>query len=258
MVDAVVVGKEVFVFLLQHGVSLRIGHIANLALCHGGVGLAHKLHLVGIAELHPIPVADGVVDVVGDVVDEHGLIGLQLGLALTAYRLIVSIEVGLDVLDGNLAMRGGRDGEGDVHRLAIGVGRTRVGRDVLVVDIDATLDVPIVCGCSVLALIFSGSGVAVVDNLLCTVDEVTRGLKLLERRVVGVGLIGACASVVGRKDGLREACIVSCAMFVLCIDIATTQTGHDVDKVELNHTGDEAPVFLCGRASLGGQFQEHT
>ena len=62
------------VFLGQHCVALLIFCFTDLAVAHDGVGLTDELLAVRLAEQHPIPISDGVVEVIGDIVDEHGLI----------------------------------------------------------------------------------------------------------------------------------------------------------------------------------------
>ena len=65
---------------------------------------------------------------------------------LIAILVVVGIEAGLYIAQGQLAVGTCRDGQRNADVLAIGCCRTGISRNVLVVDIDATLDVPIVCG----------------------------------------------------------------------------------------------------------------
>ena len=70
----------------------------------------------------------------------------------------------------------GGDGQRDVRALLISAGRTSVGRDVLVVDIDLAIDVPVMgwhtIGGHITRFIIIGFVVAVVDDGLRAVYEV--------------------------------------------------------------------------------------
>ena len=74
------------------------------------------------------------------VVDDDLLVTLQL---YTRSR-IVGIFVWHHVEQLHRTVRGSRDGQRDVYRLTIGIRCSGVGRDKLVIDIDRTLDEPIV------------------------------------------------------------------------------------------------------------------
>ena len=75
-------------------------------------------------------------------------------------------------------MRGRSNGKRHLHRLAIGIGRACIGRDVLVIDIHLTLDEPIVGRHGTTAVtfyfsqIFASLVVAVIDNSLRAVNKV--------------------------------------------------------------------------------------
>ena len=145
-------------------------------------------------------------------------------------------------------MRRWRDGQRDVNRLAKGIRITRIGRDVLVVDIDSTLDEPIVGRYSIQSRILVTNVVAVVDNGLRTVYEVTWCLPF--RLVVIIWgvleqFLGNGTSIQGGQKGLCLIWTATFTMLVLGIDIATTHTGLHINQVKLYHTSNRTPVLLA-------------
>ena len=195
--------REGVVFSLQHGISLRVERSADHAGVDDGVGLGDELLLVLIAEHLIVPVSDGVVEVVGDVVGHEVLVlaktQTRSGVGCAVVVSVVGIEVGLHFRHRQLAVGVGRDGQGQADILAVGRGRTCEGGDVLVIDVDATLDVPVVCGHLPDPVEAVGEGVAVVDNAFRVMDEVTGGLYFICccHRVVGVALVGHGEQVIG-------------------------------------------------------------
>ena len=219
---------------------------------------------VFVVEEIPIPIGDGVVEVVNLGSDEDTVRAYR-GLAATGSVVVEGIEVLLHVGEEQRAVGCGSDGQRQVDGLGIGRSRTGVGGDYLVIDVDFATDVPVVCRCSTCSTVASRSGIAVVDNLLRIVDEVAGRLVGLQVGcAVLVNLIGdsSCVAVpchiVRREDGVVVARRRACAMLVLGIDIAAAETGHHVDKVELTDTSDKAPNLIISSTLLGGQFKIDT
>ena len=79
-------------------------------------------------------------------------------------------------------MRCSSNGQRYIHSLTVGIRRTGIGRDVLVVDVGSTLDVPVVSGHTARSLIAVHIPItyiiAVVDDGLRAMYEVTRTLPL--------------------------------------------------------------------------------
>ena len=99
-------------------------------------------------------------------------------------------------------MRSSGDGQRNINRLTVCIWCTRIGRDILVINIYRTLDEPVVGRHGISFFIFTADVVAVVDNRLRTVDEVTSclpfHLSTIECKVAsGNGIsIQLCQSVV--------------------------------------------------------------
>ena len=154
--------------------------------------------LLDVGQHAVVPVAYHVVQVVGLglVVHLHAL-GSHLGRARVVG--IVGVEVGLHVHQCQLAVASGGDGERYLDFARVGGGRTCVGRDHLVVDIHVALDEPVVGRrLHVAVVVDSVVGIAVVDDaLLAAVDEVARGLDVLQSGgTVLVALVGHGGAVV--------------------------------------------------------------
>ena len=165
-------------------------------------------------------------------------------------------------------MRCCRDGQRNFHRLAVGVGSSGVGGDILVIDIYRTLDIPVVgrygATGSHRSFILAADVVAVVDNHLCAVHEVTAGLPFVLACIIGCVnkiLLGDSTCVQVGDGGVRLAGWTTFTMFVLGIDEAATDTRLHINQVEFDNTRDIAPVFLIdigAGALLGGQLQIDT
>ena len=139
--------------------------------CSADVCLLHEVLAVFVVEEIPIPVGDGVVEVVNLGSDEDTVRAYR-GLAATGSVVVEGIEVLLHVGEEQRAVGCGSDGQRQVDGLGIGRSRTGVGGDYLVIDVDFATDVPVVCRCSTRSTVASRSGIAVVDDLLRIVDEV--------------------------------------------------------------------------------------
>ena len=257
--------KQCFVFLGQHHVAGGIEGVPDLAAVGGDVCLVDEQLLLRVAQHEVVPVGDGVVELVGDVAQHNLVIALERCLRRAVVRRVVGIVVGLHLQELHPAVRGRGDGERDVDHLAVGVGHTGVGRDVLVVDIDGALDEPIVCrhtvGGQVVRLVSVADVVAVIDDGLGAVYEVARRLPLFLVGIVEVVTVFLARDgtiVQSGQGGVGQACRVALAVYVLGIDEAAAQTGLHVDEVQLHHAGDVAPVLLVeprAGALLGGQLQ---
>ena len=164
------------IFVGQHHVARWIECVADLAAVVGDVCLFHEQLFLRVTQQVPVPIADGCVLVIVDVVDVHLLAKFQWH----ARRSVVRIAVGHDVHQFHAAVRGSGDGQRYLHGLAVGIRRTGVGRYILVVDIDLSLDVPVVGRHGIVALILTADVVAVVDDGLRAVYEVARGLPLVQ------------------------------------------------------------------------------
>ena len=112
------------------------------------------------------------------IIDNHFIITFQFLLCRTIIGRIICIAVRLYIQQSHRTMRGRCDGQRDVNRLTVCIRGTRVGRHILVVDIDLTLDEPIVGRHLICALILTTHIIAVVDNRLFAVYKVTRTLPL--------------------------------------------------------------------------------
>ena len=164
----------------QEYTSSRIGDFrgccAHLALSRSNVGLVNKQSLFGLGQQVPVPVADRIVQTVLNIVDDNLLAFLQF----IARRSIVSILVRHHIQQLHRTMRSGRDGQRDIYTLTIGIRSTGVSGNILVVDIDRTLDEPVVGRhCTTWfysSFILSTDVVAVVNDNLGTMYEVTRSL----------------------------------------------------------------------------------
>ena len=240
--------SQLLVIRRQQDGALRIGGIADLTLGNRGIYLIHEARLVDGRERLVSPVVDRIASLVGDIVDDDTAL-IAKGCSLI---IIISIAVGLDLAQRHPTMRGSRDGERDVHRLGISVGRAGIGRDILVVDVDRALDIPVV------SLRIGRIGldvgidvrIAVVDNLLGVVDEVTRSLHLFQIRFIAISicesLIGTGRKVVGRQVHFLPIPVPGLdTVLVTGIDIAATKTSLHVDEVEFDNAGDEPPLGLA-------------
>ena len=114
------------------------------------------------------------------------------------------------------------------------------------------------------SFILAADVVAVVDNHLCAVHEVTAGLPFVLARIISCVnkiLLGDSTCVQVGDGGVRLAGWTTFTMFVLGIDEAATDTRLHINQVEFDNTRDIAPVFLIdvgASALLGGQLQIDT
>ena len=253
---------------------LRIGLVANLTLGDGEIGVGHEVTLVDLAQLQPIPIGNGVIEMEGlVVVDNHavGLLGLvgilqrRTILLVGLGRIVVGIEVHLHILELHLTEGGGSDVQRDLLGLAVSVRHTCIGGDILIVDVAGTTDEPVVGRCGIRTTVGIAGGIAVVDNLFLVVYEVSGGLHFLQ---IGTAIgedpirdsrrMGRVLLIIRGKDRPVVARVRTHAMLVLSIDVTTAETGLHVDQLKLCHTGDVTPDFILRRTFLGGQLQVHT
>ena len=274
MVDRRMGGLQLLVVGGQEYRSLRIGLVADLTLGDGQIGVGDEVTLVYLTQLHPVPITDGVVEMIGHiVVDQHavvilGLIGILQRRAVFLVglgRVIVGVEVHLHVLEFHLTVRGCIDVQRYLLGLAVGVSHTGIGGDILIVDVTGTTDEPVMGGGGIRTLVGIAGGIAVVDDLLHVMHEVTGGLHFLQVGIaIGEHLIrdslgmSAGLFIIRGEDGTVVARGRAGAMHILGIDITAAETGLHIDQFQLSHTGDVAPVLFLRRALLGGQFEIDT
>ena len=194
---------------------------------------------------------------IGNAIHKDGR-GIGLALILGWYLARpIGILVGPCVLHVQFALCLCRDGEGDVHLAGIALRRARIGRNVLVVYIVFTADIPVVGFFVDIAVV----GIAVVHNALGAVDKIARGLHLALIRSIGKLLVRHGPVIGCRQCGLANTRCASFPMFILGIHIATTLIGRHIDKVQLHHARDVAIVLLgrrCARSRLLHKLQPHT
>ena len=219
---ALVVGKLGVGHDVGTGVVMDAVNLTGYAIDES---LLHEQLFLGLTEQIPVPVADGVIAVVGFVVDNHLLAVFELH---TGGR-VVCIAVGLDVEECHGAMRSGGNGERHVNLFAEGIGHTGVGGDILIVDVGGALDVPVVGRHLAFAHVAVADVVAVVDDGLGAMDEVAGGLPQV---LVGI-VLGGVVVVVPLRDGTGiEGCqrsvlmvgLAAHAVLVLGIDEAAADT----------------------------------
>ena len=174
-------GPECLIVCGQHHLALGVAAIRATgsgigAGCHGDHRLLDEEFALGGIQLAPVPIGDDIVQPVGDAARVH-LDTVLANLGRLVLVGIVGIEVGLHVDQLQLSVRACSDGQRDVPLAGVGRRRTGIGRQHLVVDVDAALDVPVV-GLRVVrcrGVIFQVAGIAVVDDdLLLSVYEVAR------------------------------------------------------------------------------------
>ena len=305
-------------FVVEHGVALALkgveGRVVHDVLAGGilhavdgaslavDIGLRDEALAVLVRHEVPVPPGDDLVQCVAVALVVHPHLLYLLAVLVEVANLLrvlsvgpVGVEVGLHVEQLQAAMRGGGDGQRQVDGLRVGVGRAGVGRHLLVVDVHLALHVPVV-GLGVVVRaddVGIVRGVAVVDNGLRRVDEVTRGLPFhglvdvlivaaddvgiidlgsrrqaiccIEIAFVGTGLVaGLSVANLQSLVVLREQHVLLVgeihwhAVLVLGIDeTAAHLVALHVDEVQLHHARDVAVVLLLGGALLGGQLQEH-
>ena len=167
-----------FVFTGQQHRSSLIGHrsgaIAIGTVGNNGVGLWDKQLLFCCGELAVVPIADGIVKPVLDITKFYLVVLTEFCLCLIGIDRIVSIVVRHHVQQRHLTVRSRSDGQRDADSLAESVRTACIGRDILVVNIDSTLDEPVVGRYGTFAhLILATNIITVVDNGLRAVYEVT-------------------------------------------------------------------------------------
>ena len=113
------------------------------------------------------------------ILDDQFAFRCQLLLTLGIISRIEGITVRLHGEQFHRAVRSSGDGQRNVHRLTIGIRCTRISRDILVINIDLSLDEPVMGRNSIAALVLCTLIVTVIDDGLCAVYEVTRCLPFM-------------------------------------------------------------------------------
>ena len=143
--------------------------LSIFVLGYADIRLRHKQSLLGSSQFIPVPITDGRVQRIFNVVDDQLLIATERLIV----RIIIGIAVGLYVKQLHVTVRGSGDGQRNIHLLAVSVCCASICRDVLVIDIYRTLNVPVVGGNFVCTHVFVADVVAVINNGLRAVYEVT-------------------------------------------------------------------------------------
>ena len=183
-----VLSHELVVVGLVHDIgALLVFHTVDGTGDAVHIGLGDEVLTVAGRQLLPIPPRDDIIQLVTvalvvhpDLVDRLavGIVDRADLHRIIAIRHLIGIEVRLHIEQLQLTVRGCRDGERQVYLLRVGRSRTRIGRHLLVVDIDLTLHVPVV-GLGIVRRtddIGIVRGIAIVDNALRRMDKVTGGL----------------------------------------------------------------------------------
>ena len=147
------------------------------------IGLGDEILTVGSRHLVPIPPRDDIVQSVAVALVVHRYLVDRFALSIIRADLhpsaiivsIVGIKVGLHVKQLQFTVRGCCDGQRQVYLLRVSIGRTRIGRHFLFINVNFTLHIPVV-GLGVIGRaddIGIVRGIAVVDNTLRRVDKVT-------------------------------------------------------------------------------------
>ena len=97
-------GLQGCVGIRQQDGTFGIDRVAYLTVSNGNIGFAYELILVGLAQHVPIPVGDGVVEMVSDIVDDHLVPKAEYLFGSFRLHGIVGIEVGLDAHEGHLSV----------------------------------------------------------------------------------------------------------------------------------------------------------
>ena len=92
--------------------------------------------------------------------------------------------------------------------------------------------------------IFSTDVVTVIDDNLCTMYEVTRGLPFYGSSTIGEVFSSNSISVKSCQCGMLLLGVGTWPVFVLSIYETTTDTWLHIDQVKLYNTCNVAPVFL--------------
>ena len=96
-----------------------------------------------------------------------------------------------------------------------------------------------------LTFILSADVVAVVDDNLCAMYEVTGSFPFYQGSAFIIKVFSCYGiSVQSRQRGVFLLFVCTYSVFVLGIDEATTDTRLHIDEVKLDDTGNVAPVFL--------------
>ena len=257
-----VTASQCIVLVGQHDISFGIDGFSDGAFVHRDVGLGHEVLLLGLGELHVVPVADGVVQPVGDVVGHEGRrSAVSPHLALLLRVGIIGVEVGPYVYQFQATVGTGGNVECHVLVSAVGLRRAGVGRYGVVVDVCLAVNVPVVSWRGIGALILASLGVAVVENGVGGVYEVARRLEGLQIvRVVLVHALRLGVGVVGRDEVDGSSRRAGLAVLVAGIYVAAANARHHVDQVQLDDAGDVSPVFglrLLAVTLLGEQLQRY-
>ena len=259
---------DVVIFRLQQHGACLVFFIANLTVLLDVIGVFDEEVPLRRRQQIPIPITDGRVKRIFHLANHECAVSSKRCLCGTVVERIVSILVRHNVEQLHRTMRGCRDGQRYLHLLAVGIGRAGIGRDILVVDVDRTLDVPVVGGYGsagyFATFILSTDVIAVVDDGLGAMHEVARSLPLVLFVIVSrvrKHLITDSTTVQFGNGVVGLICRCSLAVNILGIDEATADARLHIDQVQFDDTCDVAPFLFIKtstRAILGSQFQIDT
>ena len=168
----------------------------------------------------------------------------------------------MNVLQRQAALRLRGDGQRDAHLLGIGLCRTGIGRDILLVEVEIATDIPVVGRGGIGAIERAALRITVVNDALHAVDEVAACLHLIGscHLIISILFVTDGTLVGGGQCHLTGGIVVQkLTMHILGIDIAATLTGGHIDKCQFYHTGDRTIDFLLLRLGLLVEYlQPHT
>ena len=159
----------------QTGIIIRQQHrtgcisgFTYLTVCNADIGLVYEQRLFRRAQFIPVPVTDRRIQFVGNIVDDN----LSVILELHARRCIVGILVGHHIQQLHRTMRCSCNGQRYVHRLAVGIWCSCISGNKLVIDVNLSLNIPIMSRHCIRFLILTTDVIAVVNNGLCAMHKV--------------------------------------------------------------------------------------
>ena len=254
-------GSEIFG--QQYQTFFVVG-FAGLGIANGHISRIDKVRLVGDRKLRPIPVTDRIVLMISVFFNQDTIVGSQHSIAIV-FTYEISIFIGVDALQGHTAFGTGSNGKRNVDVLFVCLRRTGVTRNILIVDIEVTTDIPEVGLRIIIAIVgmvvVTTAGETIVHNALGRMHKVSRSLQRLQRILV-VSKVGVRNGTrVGKRKHLTTLDIIvhrlGRTMFVVRIHITTTFAGFHIDQIELYHTGDGAVSFIAIFVFFFHQFKEY-
>ena len=254
--------QQCAISIRQQHVSLRILFVSKLRSTDSHIGFIHEVALLHSRQLRPIPIADGVVHMIGSCTCQNTVLSRQHTIFIE-HTFEVCILIGVDTYQLHFSFRASCDGERYVHRLRIGLRCPCVCRQVLVIYIEVTTDIPIVRRRVVCLrwVIVSTTRETVVHNTLYRMNEVTGCLH--QTKAIGDTIICKRSVCDSPPVGIRQGQIsflvfinfFRCTMFILGIYVTTTFARLHVNQVELDNTRHRAIHLVAILVQFLHQFQ---